>query len=319
MEAVRATFHYGKINHRAYFIIFNILLKGKLWDSFTECSFLSVFPSRYCAFFQVPAHQELYARDNMEELSLNPPAHPVRGSDMVDKSLRFPIQRYLITSSTRMRTLQVVFLLYFTTCVTTNATTERVRAQKQAVAACQNLTSSVSDGENTTTTLSFPNASCWSTLDMANWMTTWNASTTICTATQEALTLCQCRLDEPWATCFMRLTYEGNRTASYLCMDLTKPKDCTMPVPGNVVAGPVEIFYGAFSIWCNSNQKFYSIRLSAQLTMPPHSTIQLPYKLVYLAHRIYRLTRHSCATVRRENKRTLRKRPPRGPHQRLRY
>ena len=148
-----------------------------------------------------------------------------------------------------MLALKVVFLLYLTQCVTTNATTnaQRARRQKQAVAACQNLTFSVSDGETTTTTLSFPDATCWGTLDMANWMTNWNASTTICTATQKALTPCQCRLDEPWATCFMRLTYEGNRTASYVCTDLTMPEDCTMPVPGNVVGGPVEIFYGAFS------------------------------------------------------------------------
>ena len=146
-----------------------------------------------------------------------------------------------------MLTLKVVFLLYLARCVTTNATTDarRARIQKQAVAACQNLTFSVSDGE--TTTLSFPNTSCWGTLDMANWMTSWNASTTICTATQSVLTPCQCRLDEPWATCFMQLTYEGNRSASYVCTDLTKPEDCTMPVPGNVAAGPVEIFYGAFS------------------------------------------------------------------------
>ena len=87
MEAVRATFHYGRINHRAHSIIFNILLKGKLYDSFTECIFFSVFPSRNRAFFQVPAHQKLYALDNMEELSLKPPAPSTRGSsDMVDKA-----------------------------------------------------------------------------------------------------------------------------------------------------------------------------------------------------------------------------------------
>lgn len=148
-----------------------------------------------------------------------------------------------------MLTLKVVFLLYFTKCVTTNAATDarRARAQKQAVAACQNLTSSVSDDDTTTTTHFFPNASCWGTLDMADWMTSWNASTTICTATPSVSTPCQCQLDEAWATCFMRLTYEGDRTAGYVCTDLTKPEDCTIPVPGNVVAGPVEIFYGAFS------------------------------------------------------------------------
>ncbi|KAM0805032.1 hypothetical protein BDR22DRAFT_481518 [Usnea florida] len=165
--------------------------------------------------------------------------------------------------STRMLILKVVSLIYLTKCVSANATTRRARAHRQAVAACQNLTFSVSDAETTTTTLSFPNASCWGTLDMANWMTSWNASTTICNATQSVSTPCQCRLNEPWATCFMRLTFEGNRTTNYVCTDLTKPEDCTMPVPGNVVAGPVEIFYGAFSIWCNSNQQFCSIKLSA--------------------------------------------------------
>lgn len=148
-----------------------------------------------------------------------------------------------------MLALTTLFLLYLVKCITANTTTAAQRAQQEAIAACQNLTfSSTNDGTTTTTTL-FPNPSCWDTLDMTTWMSNWNTSTTICTATQSVLTPCQCRIDEPWATCFMRLTYERNRTASYVCTDLTMPQDCTEPVPGITVPGPAAIFYGAYSIW----------------------------------------------------------------------
>ena len=142
----------------------------------------------------------------------------------------------------KMLAVTTLFLLYLIPCITANTTTAAQRAQKEAVAACQNLTSSTTGDGTTTTTLLFPNPSCWETLDMTDWMSNWNTTTTICTATQSVLTPCQCRIDEPWATCFMRLTYEKNRTASYVCTNLTKPEDCTAPVPGIVVQGPAEIF-----------------------------------------------------------------------------
>ena len=147
-----------------------------------------------------------------------------------------------------MHATTILALLYLIKCITANTTTAAQRAQREAVAACQNLTTSVINDGTTTTIQPFPNPSCWDTLAMTDWMTNWNTSTTICTATQSVLTPCQCRIDEPWATCFMRLTYEKNRTASYVCTDLTKPEDCTEPEPGNVVPGPAEIFYGASSV-----------------------------------------------------------------------
>ena len=147
----------------------------------------------------------------------------------------------------RMHAVKPLLILYLTNCVTANATTAAWRAHREAVAACRNLSSTTDDG--TTTTISqFPDPSCWDTLGMTDWMTYWNTSTTICTATQSALTPCQCQINEPWATCFIRLTYPGIRSACYACTDLAKPEGCTEPVPGIVVPGPVEIFYGAYSV-----------------------------------------------------------------------
>ena len=145
-----------------------------------------------------------------------------------------------------MHAIKALLFLYLIDRITANTTTAR-RAHREAIAACQNLTSTVSN-DGTTTSSQFPNPSCWDTLGMTDWMTDWNTSTTICTATPKVLTQCQCRIDEPWATCFMRLTYERNTTAGYVCTDLAKPTGCTVPVPANVGPGPAEIFYGAYSV-----------------------------------------------------------------------
>ena len=147
-----------------------------------------------------------------------------------------------------MHAVKTLLLLYLTNRIFANTTTAALRAHRKAVAACRTLTPLISTDGATTTVSQFPDSSCWDTLDMTDWMTDWNTSTTICTVPQSVLTPCQCRIDEPWATCFMRLTYQRNRTASYVCTDLTKPEDCTAPVPGIVVPGPAEIFYGAYSV-----------------------------------------------------------------------
>ena len=147
-----------------------------------------------------------------------------------------------------MYAVQTLVVLYLVNSIIANTTTAAQRAQKNAIAACQNLSPSTTNDGTTTTIIPFPDPSCWDTLKMADWMTGWNTSTTICTATQSVLTPCQCRMNEPWATCFMRLTYENNPTANYVCTDLTEPENCTEPVPGNVVPGPVEIFYGAYGV-----------------------------------------------------------------------
>ena len=149
-----------------------------------------------------------------------------------------------------MHAVETLLLFYLANLVIANATTEAARrAQQQAVAACEDLTSSTTTSDGTTTTISlFPDPSCWDTLDMTDWMKKWNATTVVCTASQSLRTSCQCRIDEPWATCFMQLTYARNKTANYVCTDLAKPEDCTMPTPRNVMSGPAEIFYGAYSV-----------------------------------------------------------------------
>ena len=76
-EAVRATFHYD-LQYTSQKASFEMLLQ----NLFVQCLL-----SRNCAFFQVPAHQELYAQDNMEELSLKSPALSMKGSsDVVNKA-----------------------------------------------------------------------------------------------------------------------------------------------------------------------------------------------------------------------------------------
>ena len=149
-----------------------------------------------------------------------------------------------------MHAAKTILFSYLISCVTANPiTVAALRARQDAVAACQDLTSSTSSDGTTVTTTQFPDSSCWDTLDMTDWMTKWNATTTVCTATQSPSTSsCQCRIDESWATCFMRLTYARNKTASYMCTDLAKPENCTAPTPENVVPGPPEIFYGAYSV-----------------------------------------------------------------------
>ena len=152
-----------------------------------------------------------------------------------------------------MHAVKTLLLLYLANLVSANAITDAAgRAQRRDVAACEDLTSSTTSDGTTVTISSFPDSSCWDALDMTDWMKRWNATTVVCTAAQSLHTPCQCRIDEPWATCFMRLTYARNKTANYVCTDLTKPEDCTKPTPRNVVPGPVEIFYGAYSV-CLSN------------------------------------------------------------------
>ena len=151
-----------------------------------------------------------------------------------------------------MHAVKSLSLFYLANLITANATTDAApRVQQRDVAACEDLTSSTTSDGTTITTSSFPDSSCWDTLDMTDWMKRWNATTVVCTA-QKFRAPCQCRIDEPWATCFMQLTYAKNRTANYVCTDLAKPEDCTMPTPRNVVPGPAEIFYGAYSV-CLSN------------------------------------------------------------------
>ena len=62
----------------------------------------------------------------------------------------------------------------------------------------------------------------------------------------------------------MRLTFQGTETetsGAYNCTTINATDmggaACTMPMPGAIVQGPAEIFYGAYSIWCEYNNQSY--------------------------------------------------------------
>jgi len=131
------------------------------------------------------------------------------------------------------------FLLYCLTHIVIANTTTRDRATRAAITACRTFHSTTSQ----------PDLECWERLRVDIWMSNWNVNTTRCGATQDLVEPCQCMFEEAWATCFMRLTFEGNRSADYYCTDVTMPENCTEPLPGHVVQGPAEIYYGAYAIW----------------------------------------------------------------------
>ncbi len=83
---------------------------------------------------------------------------------------------------------------------------------------------------------------CWNTLKMDDWMINWNA------------TAWACNTNEPWGTCFMRLTEQTDHVD---CLVVVSLITCPRPVVGAIVEGPAEIYYGAYSIWC---KLFYRIR-----------------------------------------------------------
>lgn len=77
---------------------------------------------------------------------------------------------------------------------------------------------------------------CWNTLKMETWMQNWNVSTAVCTP------------GEDWGNCFMRLTLPN--FAYVECTRISAFSTCPVPNPSNIVSGPAEIFYGAYSISC---------------------------------------------------------------------
>jgi len=80
------------------------------------------------------------------------------------------------------------------------------------------------------------NPTCWNTLKMDAWMQNWNVSTAVCNP------------GEDWGNCFMRLTLPS--IPSVECTRISPLSTCPAPTPGTIVPGPVEIFYGAYSISC---------------------------------------------------------------------
>ena len=85
-----------------------------------------------------------------------------------------------------------------------------------------------------------PDPACWNTLDMDGWLKEWN---------RPGVTT-ECKPGEAWANCFMRLT---NPNIPDIDCTTMKSKTCPEPKPAEIVPGPAEIYYGAWSIWCTYN------------------------------------------------------------------
>ncbi|KAL8861894.1 MAG: hypothetical protein Q9178_001763 [Gyalolechia marmorata] len=81
-----------------------------------------------------------------------------------------------------------------------------------------------------------PDPTCWNTLDMDGWLKEWN---------RPGVTT-ECKPGEAWANCFMRLT---NPNIPDIDCTTMKSKTCPEPKPAEIVPGPAEIYYGAWSIW----------------------------------------------------------------------
>ncbi|KAL8692873.1 MAG: hypothetical protein Q9224_003873 [Gallowayella concinna] len=57
----------------------------------------------------------------------------------------------------------------------------------------------------------------------------------------------ECAQYEPWGNCFMRLTNNG--VGGIDCLTTYSVEGCYPPKVGEIVKGPAEIWYGAWSIW----------------------------------------------------------------------
>ena len=80
-------------------------------------------------------------------------------------------------------------------------------------------------------------ASCWETLGMDAYMLHWNRTTTTC------------KKHELWANCFMREA--GNLEIDGFGCAQVGPNTCPKPQRElNALDGLAEMYYGAYSIWC---------------------------------------------------------------------
>ena len=89
---------------------------------------------------------------------------------------------------------------------------------------------------NITPSLEGPDPACWNALKMDDWLRQWIIGPQACAQY------------EPWGNCFMRLTNKG--VGGIDCMSTYSSEGCYHPVVGDIVQGPAEIWYGAWSIWC---------------------------------------------------------------------
>ena len=89
---------------------------------------------------------------------------------------------------------------------------------------------------NITRSIAGPDPACWHALKMDDWLRQWIIGPQACAQY------------EPWGNCFMRLTNKG--VSGIDCMSTDSTEGCYRPVEGDIVQGPAEIWYGAWSIWC---------------------------------------------------------------------
>ena len=75
---------------------------------------------------------------------------------------------------------------------------------------------------------------CWDALDMTDWMFSWNRTTV-------------CELDEPWSTCFMRLS-SGIADQDCSTIGSQSCKEPAIATPSGAIT-EAHVFYGAYNIW----------------------------------------------------------------------
>ena len=124
-----------------------------------------------------------------------------------------------------------LYLVYYfiSPCIAAPAVTKSVAAAALE-AGCRNIMPS----------LAGPDPACWRALNMDDWLRQWIIGPQACAQY------------EPWGNCFMRLTNNG--VDGIDCMSTYSTEGCYPPVVGDIVQGPAEIWYGAWSIWCKPSE-----------------------------------------------------------------
>ena len=108
-----------------------------------------------------------------------------------------------------------------------------------------------------------PDPRCWDKLDISGYLTGWDRNTPTCQATGDAddnRAEC-CHPQEPWTTCFLRLSY-GNGGAQ--CVTIY-PQACVLnalslgaPIAGYVVRNIVEINFRFTSYYYGKSYQLFS-------------------------------------------------------------
>ena len=122
-----------------------------------------------------------------------------------------------------------------------------------------------------------PNApydeSCWSTLDLTNWLNNWNKTVPKCHGSDDGSKCCgpSNQPNEPWTTCFLRLSLGD---ADYDCTELNQ-KACSLEgfkldssVNGSSVAQTRYIIRNIYGKYHNVSPAIHSLQPSALCSTP---------------------------------------------------